>query len=213
MRENHYFPRHINNRYINLSLSRTCCWVLRITCRPRDWGCITILPTWSLATQQPGILWLRKFHLEGRSRIRIRTHLIRWILIRIRINLQMKSQNLWKMSLLEHFFKVFWARIRIRIRKCIQSEKLDPGLMRICNTGPKWSSDEQSFKNSAAAGTYCKYFAQYGSRSSVVDPEWYNRPVLAFPDLVQIRPYSNTRKKVAKFFELCNWYSPILDKL
>ncbi len=54
------------------------------------------------------------------------------------------------------------SRIQIRIK-----------VMRIRNTGLKWSSDEQSFKNSAAAGTYCQYFAQYGSRSSVVDLEWY----------------------------------------
>jgi hypothetical protein len=38
----------------------------------------------------------------------------------IRINLQMTSQNVWNMSLFEHFFKVLSlyleARIRVRIR-------------------------------------------------------------------------------------------------
>jgi hypothetical protein len=50
------------------------------------------------------------FKLKGRLRIWIRTNVISWIQIGIRIkvvkNLQMKSQNIWKMSLFEHFFKV-----------------------------------------------------------------------------------------------------------
>jgi hypothetical protein len=45
--------------------------------------------------------------------------------IRIRIILQITSQNVWNMSLFEHFFKalsLYWeAKIRIRI-----SDKLDP---------------------------------------------------------------------------------------
>jgi hypothetical protein len=47
-----------------------------------------------------------------------RIKVISWI--RVRINLQMTSQNVWNLSLFKHFVKVlslyFEARIRIRIR-------------------------------------------------------------------------------------------------
>jgi hypothetical protein len=42
----------------------------------------------------PAVLW-----------IRIHAKVIRWI--RIRIHLEMTSQNVWKMSLFEHFFQGF----------------------------------------------------------------------------------------------------------
>jgi hypothetical protein len=56
--------------------------------------------------------------------IRICIKVISWIRIRIRINLQMTSQNVWDMSLFEHFFMSLnlhleariWIRIRIRTR-------------------------------------------------------------------------------------------------
>ncbi len=73
-------------------------------------------------------LWIRnRIKLKGRIRIRIRINVISWIRvriiviswIRISINLEMTSQNVWKMSLFEHFFKVLSlyleARIQIRI--------------------------------------------------------------------------------------------------
>jgi hypothetical protein len=65
-----------------------------------------------------GSAWIR-IKLKGRIRIRIkvmswsriRVKVISWIRIPIRINLQMTSQNEWKMSLFEHIFKIsslFW---------------------------------------------------------------------------------------------------------
>ncbi len=64
--------------------------------------------------------------IKIRIRIRIRIEVI--ICIRIRINLQTTSQNVWNMSLFEHFFKglslYLEARIRIRIR--IRGKKSDP---------------------------------------------------------------------------------------
>jgi hypothetical protein len=41
---------------------------------------------------------------------------ISWIRIQIRINLEMTSQNVWKMSLFEHFVKVFSLKVEPRIR-------------------------------------------------------------------------------------------------
>ncbi len=56
--------------------------------------------------------------------------MISWILnrIQIRINLQMTSQNVWNMSLYEHFFKGFtlyleariWIRISIWVKNRIR---------------------------------------------------------------------------------------------
>ncbi len=56
---------------------------------------------------------------EGRSRIHIKV--ISWI--RIRINLQMTSQNVWNMSLFEHFFKVLSLYLEARIRICIKLKR------------------------------------------------------------------------------------------
>jgi hypothetical protein len=42
---------------------------------------------------------------QTKFRIRIRIKVISWIPNRIRINLQMTCQNVWIMSLFEHFFK------------------------------------------------------------------------------------------------------------
>jgi hypothetical protein len=42
---------------------------------------------------------------QVKIRIRMRIKVIRWIRTRIRINLHMPSQNVWNMSLFEHFFK------------------------------------------------------------------------------------------------------------
>ncbi len=64
-------------------------------------------------------------HLQQiKIRIQIRVKVISWIRNRIRINLQMTSQNVWNMSLCEHYFKGLslyldariWIRIRSRIR-------------------------------------------------------------------------------------------------
>ncbi len=84
-------------------------------------------------------------YLEARIWVRIRIKVISWIRIRILINLQMTSQNVWNltmeycMSLFEHFFKVLslcfgsqdgdpdpqphlvTSRIRIRIRNTASS--------------------------------------------------------------------------------------------
>jgi len=63
------------------------------------------------------------------SWIRIRIKVIRWTLIQIRINLQMTSQNVWNMSLFEHFFKVLslYLEARIQIRPDpYQSDKQNP---------------------------------------------------------------------------------------
>ncbi len=66
-----------------------------------------------------GSAWI---HIKLKGRIRIRIKVISWI--RIRISLQMASQNVWNMSLFEHFFKVLIlyleARIRIRIRNKVK---------------------------------------------------------------------------------------------
>ncbi len=66
-----------------------------------------------------GSAWIR-IKLKVRILIRIRIKMISWIRIRICINFQMTSQNVWSMSLFEHFFKVLSlyleATIRIRIR-------------------------------------------------------------------------------------------------
>ncbi len=65
-------------------------------------------------------------------RIRIRIKVISWIRcrFRIRINLQMTRQNVWNMSLFEHFFKglslYLEARIWIRIRIRVKSRIPDP---------------------------------------------------------------------------------------
>jgi hypothetical protein len=64
-------------------------------------------------------------HESASARIRIRTKVMRWI--RIRISLEMTSHNVGvcDMSLLDHFFKVLSlyleARIRIRIRIKVKS--------------------------------------------------------------------------------------------
>jgi hypothetical protein len=68
-----------------------------------------------------------KIKIRILSRIRIKV--IGWIRnrIRIHINLQMTSQNVWNMSLYEHFFKGLslyleariWIRIRIRVKSRI----------------------------------------------------------------------------------------------
>jgi hypothetical protein len=50
-------------------------------------------------------IWIK---LKGRIRIRIRFEVISWI--QIHTNLQMASQNVWNMSLFEHFIKL-WAFI------------------------------------------------------------------------------------------------------
>ncbi len=47
--------------------------------------------------------------IRNRIRIRICIKVISWIRNRIRINLQLTSQKVWNMSLLEQFFKRFWA--------------------------------------------------------------------------------------------------------
>ncbi len=64
---------------------------------------------------QPGFWFRTRIKLEGGIRIRLKV--LSWILIRI--NLHMTSQNVWTMSLYEHFFKVLSlyleARIQIRI--------------------------------------------------------------------------------------------------
>ncbi len=62
------------------------------------------------------ISWIR-ISIKVISWIRIRIKVISWIRIRIRINLQI-SQNVWKINLFEHFFKVFslYLEVRIRIR-------------------------------------------------------------------------------------------------
>ncbi len=57
----------------------------------------------SVADKDPQSACIR-IKLKGRIRIRIKV--ISWIRIRKRINLQMASQNVWNMSLFEHFFKV-----------------------------------------------------------------------------------------------------------
>jgi hypothetical protein len=69
-----------------------------------------------------GSAWIR-INLTRRIRIRIRIKVISWI--RIRISLQMTSQNVRNMSLFEHFFKVlsFYSQARIRIRIRFQSNK------------------------------------------------------------------------------------------
>ncbi len=57
-------------------------------------------------------IWIRiRIKVKGMIRIRIRIKVIRWI----RINLQMTSQNVWKMSLFEHFFKVLSLNLESRI--------------------------------------------------------------------------------------------------
>jgi hypothetical protein len=73
------------------------------------------------------VLWIQiRIKLKGRIRIRIHINVISWI----RVNLQMTSQNVWKMSLFEHFVKVLSLylkpRIRIQIRDPHRSERQDP---------------------------------------------------------------------------------------
>ncbi len=65
------------------------------------------------------VLWIQ-IRIKLKRRIRICINVISWI--RIRINLQIASQNVWKMNLLEHFFKVlsFYLEARIRIPNCIK---------------------------------------------------------------------------------------------
>ncbi len=90
--------------------------------------------------------------LKGRIRIRIRIKAISWI--RIRIDLQIKSQNARTISLFEHFFKVLslyleakiqirfrikmkgriWIRIKVTSRIRIRI-RLHIKVMRIRNTG------------------------------------------------------------------------------
>jgi hypothetical protein len=85
-------------------------------------------------------------HQILKGRIQIRFKVISWI--RIRISLQMTSQNVWKMSLFEHFFKVLRlyleARIRIRIRTEVKGRiririkvknRIRIKMMRVRNTG------------------------------------------------------------------------------
>ncbi len=67
-----------------------------------------------------------------RIRIRKDPHQIeRQVRIRIRINLQITSQNVWNMSLFEHFFKVLILYMEARIRICIKVK--DRIRIRICN--------------------------------------------------------------------------------
>jgi hypothetical protein len=72
-------------------------------------------------------------------KIRIRIKVVSWIRNRIRINLQMTSQNVWNMSRFEHFFKwvslyleaMIWIRIRIRVKILIRiriNKNTDPDL-------------------------------------------------------------------------------------
>jgi hypothetical protein len=65
--------------------------------------------------------------IKLKGRIRIRIEVISWI--RIRINLQMTSQNVWNASLCEHFFKVLSLHLEVRIRIRIRIK-----VMRIRNT-------------------------------------------------------------------------------
>ncbi len=79
-----------------------------------------------------GSAWIR-IKLKGRIRIPIKV--ICWI--RIQINFQMTSQNVWNMSLFEHFFKVlsFCLKARIRIRIKVTSRiRIRVQVMRIRNT-------------------------------------------------------------------------------
>jgi hypothetical protein len=59
-----------------------------------------------------------RIRIKMKGRIRLCIKKISWI--RIRINMQTPSQNVWNMSLFEHFFRVFSfyleAGIRIRIK-------------------------------------------------------------------------------------------------
>ncbi len=60
-----------------------------------------------ISEMDDAVLWIRiRIKLKGRIRIRIqiRINAISWS--RIRINMQMTSQNVWKLRLFEHFFKV-----------------------------------------------------------------------------------------------------------
>ena len=75
------------------------------------------------------MLWIRiMIPIKVISWIRIRIKVISWTLIQIRINLQITSQNVYKMSLFEVFFKSLrlyleasiWIRICIRVKYLIQ---------------------------------------------------------------------------------------------
>jgi hypothetical protein len=83
-------------------------------------------------------------HQILKGRIQIRFKVISWIWIRI--SLQMTSQNVWNMSLFEHFFKVLSlfleARIRIRIEvkggiriRIKVKNRIRIKMMRVRNTG------------------------------------------------------------------------------
>ncbi len=69
--------------------------------------------------------------------IRIRTKVICWIRIRIqiRINLQMAIQNVWKMSIFEHFFKVLSLIWKLGSGSA-QSERQDPDPHQSAKTDP-----------------------------------------------------------------------------
>jgi hypothetical protein len=67
------------------------------------------------------MLWIRiRTRIKLKDRIQIRIKVISWIRISIKAG-QMTSQNVWNMSLFEHFFNVLGhyleARIRIRIKE------------------------------------------------------------------------------------------------
>ncbi len=59
---------------------------------------------WCLAPVLQIRIRIDPLQTESRIRVRIRIMVISWI--RIRINLQITSKNVWSMSLFEHFFKV-----------------------------------------------------------------------------------------------------------
>ncbi len=62
-----------------------------------------------------GSAWIR-IKLKGRIRIQICIKVTSWIRIRLRINFQVKRQDVLNASLFEHFFEVkVKSRIRIRI--------------------------------------------------------------------------------------------------
>ncbi len=78
---------------------------------------------------QQSALWIRnrmdQHQTEKKAAVRIRVNALSWIRIPIRIkviswiripiNLQMTSQNVWEMSLFEHFFKILRTYLEARI--------------------------------------------------------------------------------------------------
>jgi hypothetical protein len=101
-----------------------------VSAHKKNTRCVLSISVVDPDPHQFGNLDLHQIKIMIWSRIRIRIKVISWIQNRIwiSINLQMTSQNVWHMSLIEHFFKALslylvariWIQICIRVKSRIR---------------------------------------------------------------------------------------------